>query len=101
MSRRIFDVDPFTGTTSYWHYDPNTDEAVIQKTQNVDALLDLNRRVFNDAPTRYGDMTRVASIPLSIYADLKAKGVIDDEKAFKRWLNDPDNSAFRTRPGKV
>ena len=27
--------------------------------------------------------------------------ILDDEAAMKRWLNDPDNRFFRTRPGRV
>jgi hypothetical protein len=43
----------------------------------------------------------VASIPLPLYFDLKAKGIIDDQKKFKEWLNDSDNRHFRMRPGKI
>ena len=49
----------------------------------------------------WGDMTRVASIPLSLYFDLKKKGIADDPVAMKRWLNDPDQRFFRTRPGRL
>lgn len=43
----------------------------------------------------------VASLPLVIYNDLKRRGILDDPKAFSRWLNDPDNSVFRTGGGRV
>jgi hypothetical protein len=33
--------------------------------------------------------------------ELKQQGIIDDPKALRRWLNDPDNRYFRTRPGRV
>jgi hypothetical protein len=46
-------------------------------------------------------MSRVASIPLTVYYDLKQKGILDDQTAMKKWLNDPDNELFRTRKGKV
>ena len=46
-------------------------------------------------------MSRVASIPLTVYYDLKQKGILDDQAAMKKWLNDPDNELFRTRKGKV
>jgi hypothetical protein len=35
------------------------------------------------------------------YMDLKKKGILDDQVALKRWLNDPENRYFRTRPGQV
>jgi len=46
-------------------------------------------------------MARVASIPLNVYYDLKRRGIADDPKAMKKWLNDPDNRVFRTREGTV
>ena len=33
--------------------------------------------------------------------EMKAEGKLDDQAYMKRWLNDPDNRAFRTRPGEV
>ena len=32
---------------------------------------------------------------------LQASGKITDQAYMKRWLNDPDNRFFRTRPGQV
>jgi hypothetical protein len=46
-------------------------------------------------------MDRVASIPMGVYMELDAKGIARDEKAFARWLDDPDQRAFRTRPGRL
>ena len=48
-----------------------------------------------------GDMHRVASIPLVIYFDLLQKGIAQDKGAMRRWLNDPENAHFRTRPGRI
>jgi hypothetical protein len=98
---KVFSQDPVYGITTYWHYDESTDTATLQKSQEVEGLLDINKAHFNDAPNRWGDWSRVASIPLTVYQELKTKGVVDDERAFKRWLNDPDNRFFRTRPGTV
>ena len=36
-----------------------------------------------------------------VYYDLKNKGILDDPKAIKKWLNDPENKYFRTREGTV
>ena len=96
---RIFNHDDFTGITSYWLYDEGTDTATIKASQNVEPLLELNKIDFNEAPTGWGDGRRVASIPLNVYWDLKQKGIVGDQKALRRWLNDPDNRLFRTRPG--
>lgn len=101
MADKVFDVDPLSGITSYWHYDEATDTALIEKRQDVSDILDANKAEFNADHGRYGEWTKVASIPLSVYYDLKAKGIVDDPVAMKRWLNDADNRFFRTRPGTV
>ena len=101
MSKRIFDTDPMTGITRYWHVKENG-EYVIETVQKVD-VDEANTRARNatDKRTKWGEMARVASIPLSVYYDLKRQGIVDDQKAFKKWLNDPDNRVFRTREGTV
>jgi hypothetical protein len=38
---------------------------------------------------------------MALFYKLKNQGIIDDPAAMKRWLNNPDNKLFRTRPGRV
>lgn len=98
---RVFSRDAFTGITTYWIYDDSADTAVLRKEQDVSGIVEMNRADFNDAPARWGDGQRVASIPMTVYWALKRSGVADDQAALRRWLNDPDNRFFRTRPGAV
>jgi hypothetical protein len=100
-SKRLFNRDLHTGIDTFYIYNSDNDTFTLQKEQRVDDLLDVNKSAFNDAGTRWGDMARVASIPISLFHDLEQKGITKDEKAFKAWLNDPDNRFFRTRPGVV
>ena len=102
MQRRIFDTDPLTGTTRYWHVKDNG-EFVIETKQQISGIAESNKRSFadTDRKAKYGDMAKVASIPLNVYYELKRQGIVDDPKAMKKWLNDPDNRAFRTRGGTV
>ena len=102
MQRRIFDTDPLTGITRYWHV-KGDGEFVIETQQQVSDIADANKRSFADTDTKakYGDMAKVASIPLNVYYELKRQGIVDDPKAMKKWLNDPDNRVFRTRGGTV
>lgn len=99
---RVF--DHMGDVTEMFHYD-NVDESfTIETLQDVEPLIEVNKAQYNGAPEvgRFrGDMHKVASIPLTIYYDLKRKGVIDDPKRMKAWLNDPDNRVFRTMPGRV
>lgn len=102
MSKRLFDRDPGAGTTEYFSYNDDDDTFTIETEYNADALVEANKRSFNDAGGNWkGDLHRVAQIPMPLYWELQEKGILDDQAAFKRWLNDPDNRFFRTRPGKV
>lgn len=99
--RKVLDHDPNTGISHVFYYDDVTDEATITAEQDVDDVVEFNKQQFNEQHGRWGEFTKVASLPLVVYHDLQKKGVLDDRKAFKRWLNDPDNRFFRTRPGHV
>jgi hypothetical protein len=99
MTKRLFSHDPLTGITKYFHV-TEKGEYVIETVQET-SHDESNTRARNatDRRTKWGDMSRVASIPLSVYYDLKRRGIADDPKAMKRWLNDADNRVFRTREG--
>lgn len=100
---QLFDSNPDLGIVRLFHYDDDTDQVTIQTVQEVGDIVECNRAEF-DAYTsldRWGDLKRVASIPISLYFQLKQRGIADDDKAMKRWLNDPDNRFFRTRPGVI
>jgi hypothetical protein len=99
--KRILSQNADTGTTTYFHAD--ADGHHIQTVQDVATVIESAKQSFNstDERAKWGEWTRVASIPVALYFELKAKGIADDPKAMKRWLNDRDNSLFRTRPGVV
>lgn len=102
--RKLFSSDAATGVRKYWHWDDATDTFVIETEMAAPVLEDIieaNKAKYNDAPDRWGDGQLVASIPIHIYWDLKKRGIVDDDAAMKRWLNDPDNRFFRVRPGTV
>ena len=98
--KRIFSQDPLTGITKYWHV-TDKGEYVIETQQNVSSIVEANKRRYNDGTKRWGDLNKVASIPLSVYYDLKRRGIADDPVALKKWMNDPDNRVFRTRSGNL
>lgn len=96
--KRLFDRDEATGITKYWHV-TDKGEYVVETVQEVTSVIDGNKREYNDTPDRYGEFNKVARLPLSVYYELKRKGILNDPVAMKRWLNDSDNRAFRTRAG--
>ena len=103
MSTRPIDFDPLTGIETNF-VDHKDGTFSIQTRQQVYDLIEANKAAYNGVDAKAGwngEWHHVASIPLTTYFDLKKKGVIDDAKAFKRWLNDSDQRAFRVRPGRV
>ena len=96
--KRIFSQDPATGITKYWHVN-DKGEYVIETVQDVSTITDANKRQYNENTGKWGDVQKVASIPLPVYYELKRQGIADDPKALKKWLNDRDNQVFRTRAG--
>ena len=47
------------------------------------------------------DFRHVAEVPIIIYNKAVREGWVNDPKAWKKWLNNPDNKLFRTWKGKV
>lgn len=84
---------------------------VIQTAQDVSALVEANKKEFNsyDENARWSDQlygNKVASIPFTAIDDLNKAGImrgfhVVDDVRFASWLNDPENRAWRTRPGVV
>jgi len=101
--KKLFSHDPATGITRYFHFDPLTNEIAFETVQQTTEIVEANRAQFNATDRRYGkeEFTKVASIPLALFMELKKKGIANDPAALKKWLNDPDNRAFRTKPGIV
>jgi hypothetical protein len=104
MHTKLFDINTETGTRKMWHYDAEKDEAVIETIIDASQIVSDNKDRFNSFDEKAnwkGDMHHVASIPMAPFYQMKAEGKLDDQAYMKRWLNDPDNRAFRTRPGEV
>jgi len=99
--RKVMDHDPNTGISHVFYYDDMTDEVTITAEQDVSTVLESNKTQFNDAPTKWGEFDRVATLPLVVYNQWLRERVFDDPKELKRRLNDPDNRFFRTRPGNI
>ena len=85
------------------------DEITIEQSQDVSALIEQNKKDYNNADSKWSDKlfgNRVASIPFTAIDKLNKQGImqgfeVKDQKRFFAWLNDPDNLFFRTKPGKL
>jgi len=96
--KRLFSRDEATGISKYWHV-TGEGEYVIETVQDSTKIIEANKRSYNDVTGKFGNHSKVASIPLSVYYELKKQGIADDPTALKKWLNQSDNQAFRTRSG--
>lgn len=65
-----------------------TVEAVM--AANADEAKDFSRS------GRLKNNTKVASMPTSVYLDLHAKGIAQDQQEYTKWLNSSDNAWART-----
>ena len=89
-----------------FRYDHNEDKVILQNVQDVEPLLELNKKEMNgDSMYGTGDnvagMRKVASIPLVVIEKWKRELGVDimnknDWPKIKQLLNDPENRFFRT-----
>ena len=102
--KRILDTDPESGTTSVFHANEHDQTYAVETRQDVTQIITdaTQTRNLTDKNTRYGEgMTKVASIPMTLYVEWLAKGWTKDQKKMKQLLNDPDLRKFRTRQGHI
>jgi len=99
--RRLLHKDPQTGVSEY--YVSDGERFHIEREVDVTDTIEFNKAKYNSTDERanWGEMAHIATIPLTLYYDLKAKGITDDPKKFKAWLNGSENRFFRARPGRV
>jgi len=90
------------------HYDNSEDKLHIERVQDVQPILESNKRLLNDNSGFKSEVfNKKASIPLVVLlAWLKDKGItyqefMGNDKVLKRFLNDPDNSFCLCKKGKV
>jgi hypothetical protein len=102
IERRPFSFDRETGIRTTFCYDHETDEVTMEKEQDCEPILENNKILsLEQADGWKGEMHKVASLPLHVWMDLKQKGIVNDPKRLRKWLNDRDNALFRTKLGRV
>ena len=96
-----------------YHYDSTEDRLIIERVQDIEPIIEENKRRMsehyghNESNRWRGDLHLVASIPEVVvekwcnengftFADF-----IKDASIYKKFLNDPANSLFRTKPGRI
>jgi hypothetical protein len=115
MSRNMEDLlshDPLTGTNTWFHFDDATGVITLEAEGEVGDTTDFSKALYNEFDERArftSDVhNHVATIPDFLYYQLNNQFFTESggdaaevKKRWKAWLNDSDNKAFRTRPGRV
>ena len=82
---------------------------IIETAQDVTEIIEANKAQLDFDKQRTGhlnELHHVARIPFTVIDDLNKKGImrgfnVIDDVGFARWLNDPDNSVWKTYRGTV
>lgn len=103
--KHLISHDPDFGVTQYYSFDSLTGETTLE-TQWTSEVDEANKVLYNEhsdyKPNLWkGDMHWVGQIPPVIVVELQKKGIWFDDKALLKWLNDPDQEVFRTKPGSL
>ena len=98
MDSRLLDFDPVTKARRVLHMDGDLIHAV--NTMDVGPRMEANAEIRKEN-IPMGEAYRAASIPTPIWEDLVRKGIANDRKRLRAWLNDPDNRAWRTTNTRV
>lgn len=104
--KALIDADPITRTKSRVHYQPSDEEMILEDKQDVQPVVDVNKEDLKVSDGRFNldGKTHVARIPLVIWQQWMKEtngDIATDDDLLKEKLNDPDNRAFRSHPGRL
>lgn len=106
--KKLVSSDASAGKKTWMEFDREGEATIIQQ-QNIQHVLDANKRQQNE--WQYGKLIgntqrhhqKVADIPNQLYMQLREKfgHPADNPKDWAKWLNDPNNRFFRTGGGRI
>jgi len=73
----------------------------ITKKQDVQPTLDYTKYLREQPVDRKNEVRHVAEIPPVLAAKLIRDGILGDSKRLLKWLDQPENRAFKTWEGMV
>lgn len=102
---RVFSHDPLTGKTVYFHMDEDDESFTLETHEPMDPVVEAAKRssASVDERARWNTMEHVGWMPGTVHAKIMRENPEreDYQRAMKKWINDPDNRGFRSRPGRV
>lgn len=102
MSKRILNTGE-AGVTTVWH--DLGDSVVIEKVSDSSAIIEANKRQYNDAGGRMGDMVHIGRVD-AVMMDrwCREDGINyllpENGKLLLKKLEQPENRYWKTHPGK-
>ena len=101
LEPRVLMRDRRTGKLVLFHVLPDGRFAV-ETRQDVEPILETNTALRNTQSPRWkGEMHYVAKLPMYLWQSLRTEGRVQEVRDFKKWLNDPDHSKWRTKTGRL
>jgi hypothetical protein len=105
MAKQILEYDPFSGITTYFDYEDDSDTTVIYREQDVTPILEMNKALQNEPEAwKQGvknSWAHYAQIPNIVIEKWKNEHGVDvfnrdHQKAVFRLLNDPEYRYLKT-----
>ncbi len=93
-------LSTYNGITEYQHVDhEKPGDLTIETVQDCTDIVDYVK-IARERPVGK-EWRHAASIPLTFIDKMARDGSLLDRKAWHRFLNDPDNAAFRVWNGRI
>ena len=97
MSKRVL-LESFGLKRKYRHIDPSQPGKIILEDEfEVEPYLQQAKMLSEQTPGK--EIRHAAVIPPHVLRQAFQEGWYNDQKAWRKWANDPDNKLFRTWPG--
>lgn len=80
-------------------YHEESGKTFIETRQDVSHIVEAAAIMADEVPGK--DFRHVAYVPESVLDRAFLEGWFHDKTAWKKWMNDPENAAFRTWKGRV
>jgi hypothetical protein len=105
MAKRLLSYDPITGVRTYHDYDHDTKKTYITEEQDVEAILNHNKKLANDSSYKKqgikDDWYHFATVPNTVLLEIMKKHNIsifnnDDLPKFERILQSNEYRYLRT-----
>ena len=101
MPKRTTPMGTVNGVTTEVHTEDGDGTFHITKKQDIKPTLDYTKYLREQPVDRKNEVRHVAEIPPVLAAKLIRDGILGDSKRLLKWLDQPENRAFKTWEGMV